>query len=277
MKERRKVQARETGSATGRVTGPSKGPHWRKPSGASGQCPVARPRGPSPGPGLSGTSVWTWTPRPLFALAPLQASRAPYPRPRPRPRLWGGLRAGPAPPLLLRAGPAAQPRATRATSAASPACPARPGSASPPGYATPGHGTASPGVPQGKPPGPSSLPGSRRCRSAPPTPSPPAPARLPTSPFAWSSGYPAHPPRPARPQPISGSHLAPPRLLPPYWIPRPLLLRSLKSPKFSDFPSGPAPTLKLPRRRSDPLCSPDPISALVPFLASLPHQLPPAL
>lgn len=100
------------------------------------------------------------------SLAPPQFSA------RPPPRLRGGLRTRPAPPPLLWAGRASQPRAARATSAAYPACPAgqaRP----PPGSITPGHGAAAPRVPQGKPPGPSP-PRAPRLPQRPPTPSPPA-------------------------------------------------------------------------------------------------------
>ena len=191
---------------------------------------------------------------------------------RPRPRLRGGLRSRPAPPPLLG--------------------PARPHSPEPPGQRAPRPRPARPGQARVPRPGPpprameSRPPGSRRVsHPAPPLSLAPAAAAAPPHPIParpWRAGYLSF--RPVLglfgPSPITGAVPAnlwipagPPRLLPPYWIPPPLFLRSLESPKSSDFPSGLTCTLTLPRRL-DPSY---PIPASFLFPASLPHQLPPAL
>lgn len=204
----------------------------------------------------------------------LAGSLAPPPSvARPRPRLWGGLRSRPAPPPLLR--------------------PGRPHSPEPPGQRAPRPRPARPGQARVPRPGPpprameSRPPGSRRVSHPAPllslTPdaaAAPPPHPIPARP--WRAGYLSF-----RlvlglsgPSPIAGAvptnlwiPAGTPRLLPPYWIPPPLLLRSLESPKSSDFPSGLTCTLKLPRRLQPSYPNP----ASLPFSASLPHQLPPAL
>lgn len=234
----RNVRARETESSIGLVG--TLDPVRVLSAGRRGQLVNTGSPGPSPGQGpLWNEYLDTDTPSsPLFTLAPpssLSGALAPPPSAaRPRPRLRGGLRSRPAPPPLLGL--------------------ARPHSPEPPGQRAPRPRPARPGQARVPRPGPpprameSRPPGSRRVsHPAPPLSLAPAAAAAPPHPIParpWRAGYLSF-----RlvlglsgPSPITGAvptnlwiPAGNPRLLPPYWIPPPLLLRSLESPRYSDF------------------------------------------